>query len=120
MHSRRASVVDHLPHPPRAGRFPRAPLRRWPCFHLCRRGSRHAPVHETGDGQGATAMNPPPLTYVYLYAPNDMPDHEVERRTVEAENYATKHRYGVFKVFYEWDRQTRPALGELVAEIGRS
>jgi len=65
-------------------------------------------------------MNPPPLTYVYLYAPNDMPDHEVERRTVEAENYATKHRYGVFKVFYEWDRQTRPALGELVAEIGRS
>lgn len=64
-------------------------------------------------------MNPPPLTYIYLYAPNDMPDHEVERRTVEAENYATKHRYGIFKVFYEWERQTRPALNELVAEIGR-
>jgi hypothetical protein len=64
-------------------------------------------------------MHPTPLTYVYLYAPNDMPDDEVERRTVDAENYASTHHYGIFKIFYEWDRRQRPALTELVTEIGR-
>lgn len=48
-----------------------------------------------------------------------MPHGEVERRTVEAKDYADRYGYGASKAFYEWDARLQPALNELIATIQR-
>ncbi|TMR07413.1 hypothetical protein ETD83_00015 [Actinomadura soli] len=61
-----------------------------------------------------------PLAYGYMYAPNDMPAEEADRRSRELEAYADQSGFELSRVFYEWDARLKPGLNELIAEVQRT